>query len=100
MYKNNIYNKYKYEFKDISKNLIESYENFTKDFPNIKFILNENEIDGGVNNLTLEELCLSLKINNNNIIVESCSIKSEYYNNKTKEIEFRKQKNYINYSGF
>ena len=49
-------------------------------------------INGGVNTLTLEELCLSLKINKNNIIVESYSIKSEYYNNKTKVIEFREQK--------
>ena len=48
------------------QNYIEAYDNFKKICPNIKFILNEYEttkiksiIGGGINNLSLEELCLN-----------------------------------------
>ena len=69
------------------KNYTEAIEIFQKKFPNIDFILSEmdclkikSNLSGTINNLSLEELCLKLKQNNKDIIIDSYIIKSEYYN--------------------
>jgi hypothetical protein len=73
------------------QNYIESFKNFTDKFTNIEFILTEDDVNkiksnlgGSVYNLSLEELCISLKRDNKDIIVESYNIKTFYYNKKKK----------------
>lgn len=63
-----------------------------------KLILNEEyfrkikyNILGGVNNMSLEDICKSLKINDNDIRVDIYTIKSKYKNPKNKQLEYREQ---------
>ena len=66
-------------------NYEEAVSKFTSRFKDIKFKITEyvvqnieRETLGGVNNMTIEELCKSLTTNNNSILVSKHSIKSEY----------------------
>ena len=78
-------------------NYLDALEKFNVRFKE-NLILNEenirkikNEIFGGVNNLTLEELCKSLAINDNDIRIDIYPIKTEYLNPKSKDSEIREQ---------
>ena len=69
------------------KNYSEAIEIFQKKFPNIDYLLTEMDclkikynLSGSINNLSLEDLCLNLKHNNKDIIIDFYTIKSEYYN--------------------
>lgn len=95
-----IYQKYyiKYLFED---NKIQNYEeevsNFNIKFISIKFQISENvvknlkrSIIGGVNNLTIEELCKTLSLNNEKKRIDIYPIKTEYKSNNS-EIKIREQ---------
>ena len=81
------------------KNYTEAIEIFQKKFPKIDYILTEmdclkikSHLSGSINNLSLEDLCLNIKHNNKDIIIDSYTIKSEYYNKLNKNSEMREQK--------
>ena len=95
-----IYQKYyiKYLFED---NKIQNYEeevsNFNIKFISIKFQISENvvknlkrSIIGGVNNLTIEEFCKTLSLNNEKKRIDIYPIKTEYKSNNS-EIKIREQ---------
>lgn len=78
-------------------NFTEAALSFKKNFSEIDLLLKEDTIKklfskykGSNKNLNIEEVIRSLKINNNNIIVDIFPIKSNY-KNKDKKIEEREQ---------
>ena len=78
-------------------NFTEASLQFKKNFSEIDFLLKEDiikkmlsEYKGSTKNLNIEELIRSLKINNNEIIVDIFPIKS-IYKNKDKKYEEREQ---------
>lgn len=78
-------------------NYTDSKYQFNKRFPNIEYLISEEnfkkiktKILGSVKNISLEEICKSIKNLNNDIIVDIYNISTEYKNNKN-EIESRDQ---------
>jgi hypothetical protein len=78
-------------------NYLEVVDKFKKLFKNIQIKFNEDtfknikyKLYGGTNNYSIEELCDSLKLINNNIIVEKYPIKIDYKNSKN-EVKERNQ---------
>ena len=67
---------------------------FSKSISQTTFKLTENTIFGNVNNVNIEEICKTLKNNDNEIIVEIFPINIQY-KNKENIIEYRGAKYYI-----
>ena len=81
-------------FEDNKMNNAEAKAAFINRFKDIDFKLSEYIVqnikrDCGVNNLTLEQLCKSLTLNNDKIVVSIYPIKSEYTTRCSPEIKLR-----------